>query len=260
LSAQPGEEDVSDGLNLLRSVCEIPDDDAPRLVYADWLDEEGQAERAEFIRLSVRLARGELVGEERDAANSRAEELTPGWLAWTQTLPSPPGVQWHRWNDRGFLSAVEFDSPATFVANADTVFAAAPVTRLIVSGFDARSVAAVTDSPLLTRVRQLEFLYSRLADAGVDRLADSPQASGLRHLNLSANDVGDAGLAALVASPHLTALEVLVLSQNRISSTGASALTNARTLPRLDRVFVNGNPIDPQVLARLRERVRRVEA
>lgn len=34
-----------------------PDDDTPRLVYADWLQENGQEERAEFIRLQCELSR-----------------------------------------------------------------------------------------------------------------------------------------------------------------------------------------------------------
>jgi uncharacterized protein (TIGR02996 family) len=42
---------------LLRAVCERPDDDAPRLVYADVLEERGEVERAEFIRCQVELAR-----------------------------------------------------------------------------------------------------------------------------------------------------------------------------------------------------------
>src|SRR5689334_8020900 len=41
----------------LAEICANPDDDAPRLVYADWLDEHGDAERAEFIRLQCQLAR-----------------------------------------------------------------------------------------------------------------------------------------------------------------------------------------------------------
>src|SRR5262245_23073250 len=40
----------------LRSIIEAPDDDAPRLVYADWLEENGDPERAEFIRVQCRLA------------------------------------------------------------------------------------------------------------------------------------------------------------------------------------------------------------
>jgi uncharacterized protein (TIGR02996 family) len=42
---------------LLRAVCEFPDDDTPRLVLADWLDEHDEHERAEFIRLQCELAR-----------------------------------------------------------------------------------------------------------------------------------------------------------------------------------------------------------
>jgi uncharacterized protein (TIGR02996 family) len=43
--------------SLLRSVCERPDDDALRLIMADALDDAGQEERAEFIRLQCELSR-----------------------------------------------------------------------------------------------------------------------------------------------------------------------------------------------------------
>ncbi len=39
---------------LLRSILENPADDAPRLVYADWLDDHGEPVRAEFIRVQCR--------------------------------------------------------------------------------------------------------------------------------------------------------------------------------------------------------------
>jgi uncharacterized protein (TIGR02996 family) len=48
---------VSDGEALIRSILTAPADDAPRLVYADWLDEQGRAEDAEFLRVQVELAR-----------------------------------------------------------------------------------------------------------------------------------------------------------------------------------------------------------
>src|SRR5262245_61645453 len=44
---------------LYRAILAHPDEDTPRLVYADWLDENGDAadrRRAEFIRLQIRLA------------------------------------------------------------------------------------------------------------------------------------------------------------------------------------------------------------
>jgi uncharacterized protein (TIGR02996 family) len=50
---------MSDVAALLAAIRAAPDDDAPRLVYADWLDEHGQPERAEFIRLQIELARKE---------------------------------------------------------------------------------------------------------------------------------------------------------------------------------------------------------
>ena len=38
---------------LLRAICANPEDDAPRLIYADWLDEHGDPLQAEFIRLQI---------------------------------------------------------------------------------------------------------------------------------------------------------------------------------------------------------------
>lgn len=42
---------MSDGDALLRTILNNPDDDTARLVYADWLQENGNEDRAEFIRL-----------------------------------------------------------------------------------------------------------------------------------------------------------------------------------------------------------------
>jgi uncharacterized protein (TIGR02996 family) len=41
----------------LQAILENLDDDTPRLVYADWLDEHGDPERADFIRVQGLLAR-----------------------------------------------------------------------------------------------------------------------------------------------------------------------------------------------------------
>src|SRR5262245_43458423 len=39
-----------------KAVLADPDDDLPRLGFADWLEENGQPERAAFVRAQVRLA------------------------------------------------------------------------------------------------------------------------------------------------------------------------------------------------------------
>jgi uncharacterized protein (TIGR02996 family) len=47
------------GTALLKAVLAAPDDDLPRLVYADWLEENGRGEHAEFVRAQVELAASE---------------------------------------------------------------------------------------------------------------------------------------------------------------------------------------------------------
>ncbi len=63
---------------LLADILAKPDDDLPRLVYADWLDERdgaGDRERAEFIRVQVELAKwpenhiAHIFGDDRDTAD-----------------------------------------------------------------------------------------------------------------------------------------------------------------------------------------------
>jgi uncharacterized protein (TIGR02996 family) len=48
---------MSDGEALLRAIVRAPEDDLPRLVYADWLDEAGHADRAALIRVQIELSR-----------------------------------------------------------------------------------------------------------------------------------------------------------------------------------------------------------
>lgn len=48
---------MSDGDALLAAILANPEEDVARLVYADWLDENGQPERAEFIRVQCELSR-----------------------------------------------------------------------------------------------------------------------------------------------------------------------------------------------------------
>jgi len=44
-------------VSFLADIIAHPDDDSVRLIYADWLDEQGQGERAEFIRAQCEFAK-----------------------------------------------------------------------------------------------------------------------------------------------------------------------------------------------------------
>jgi uncharacterized protein (TIGR02996 family) len=63
---------------LIAAIIAQPEEDTPRLAYADWLQEHGQEERAELIRTQVELARGTvgtLSAAERNERDARVREL-----------------------------------------------------------------------------------------------------------------------------------------------------------------------------------------
>jgi uncharacterized protein (TIGR02996 family) len=80
----------------LAAICENPDDDTPRLVLADWLEERDQLERAAFIRAQVELAR--TPAWEPFAVLCKWRR--PDWLSgrsFRDTLPRVDGfhLEWH---------------------------------------------------------------------------------------------------------------------------------------------------------------------
>lgn len=51
---------IDDRAAFMRTICENPHDDTPRLIFADWLEEQGDLEslaRAEFIRAQIEISR-----------------------------------------------------------------------------------------------------------------------------------------------------------------------------------------------------------
>src|SRR6516162_306803 len=59
----------------LATILERPDDDAPRLVFADWLEEHGESARAEFIRVQIELAAGPSEAHRRSFLKRREKDL-----------------------------------------------------------------------------------------------------------------------------------------------------------------------------------------
>lgn len=59
----------------IAAICAKPDDDLPRLIFADWLDDRGEHERAEFIRVQCEL-----------------ESLEAGFQKQVDALPWPNGM------------------------------------------------------------------------------------------------------------------------------------------------------------------------
>jgi uncharacterized protein (TIGR02996 family) len=60
----------------LADIVENPDDDGVRLIYADWLEDHGQPERAEFIRVQCELARLTEDGPRRQELEARERQCS----------------------------------------------------------------------------------------------------------------------------------------------------------------------------------------
>src|ERR1700694_1500200 len=65
---------MNDEDSLIQAVLDTPDDDAPRLNYADWLAERGD-HRGEFIRLQCQLWKTAAEDPRRSALKAREKEL-----------------------------------------------------------------------------------------------------------------------------------------------------------------------------------------
>src|SRR5262245_59374166 len=113
---------------LLAAIAANPDDDTPRLVYADWLDEHrpdrvpsaaaGASARAEFMRVQCRLAAGAFADRDYPELLEREADLA----AWLNTHDPDPdldlhdlihddefhGGAWGRYR-RGFPEVLDFD-------------------------------------------------------------------------------------------------------------------------------------------------------
>jgi uncharacterized protein (TIGR02996 family) len=73
----------------LQAIIDHPDDDTPRLVYADWLEEHGQPDRAALIRVQCELARLPEGDPRRPVLEARERALLAHQDQWLGRLNSP---------------------------------------------------------------------------------------------------------------------------------------------------------------------------
>ena len=232
---------MANGHTLLDAVCEAPDDDGPRLIYADLLDERGDP-RGEFIRVQLALAklppadprRPELIAREKELLDDHRDE----WLAPFRRLVSAAEFR------RGFVEDVKV-SVWHFVAFADALFATGPVRRAhlldIHPAEGLRVLQVVLESPHVARLTGLTITNTRLGEPLARTLATAPGLAGLKSLDMTRNELGDGGAAELASGSCLGSLEELDLTGNEIGGQGAEALANARHWSRLRRLTLNQN-------------------
>ena len=226
---------------LLAAVFAVPDDDTPRLVYADWLDEHGtdaDAARAEFIRLQCDRARNGVRG-----ITSREYELMKAWgPLWRAELPE--GMRDGLMFRRGFASRVRCSAAALFRAWQSDAHVP-PVERLEVTIADAHIDWLDATRPL--RMPPLKALVLRchlpVGAEALRLLARLGPHDRLESLTVGDPYMGDAAVAELAPEPAFPALRHLDLTRCGIGDAGAEALAESAWPGRLRRLVLAGNPI-----------------
>jgi uncharacterized protein (TIGR02996 family) len=258
---------LSDREALLRAICASPEEDTPRLMFADWLDEHGESERAEFIRLQCELARLFDDGGEsqplyeflcnrdfvtlpsadwtriddgihrRIALSMRANDLLRRHVEeWLPKLPKKYKVEWQGFH-RGFPHRVTLRGAPKLKEVAPRLRAAVPAVTLVADNLSADFVNQLADAGLLEWIAELEL--SEDSAGGLRAFGHHPAAALVRTLAVQVHFTADECAAAVAESPHWTGLRTLDLS-GVVSSITAESLFRAEKLRTLRRLHLPG--------------------
>jgi uncharacterized protein (TIGR02996 family) len=263
---------LSDRAALLAAICAHPEEDTPRLMFADWLDEqatEASRVRAEFIRLQCELAR--LADDDSDshalyeflrdrdfvtrpsadwtriddgihrriALTVRADDLLKyHGDSWVPKLPKAHKVVWEDGFHRGFAHRVSFGSLRNLKALAARLRAATPAVTLVAPAFTSQFVEQLAGAGLLGWICGLELRDD--CAAALRTFGQHPEAAGVRTIKVRYG-ASDEVVAALTETPHWTGLRALDLSETVVSSDAAENLFRAEHLRTLKRLHVHGN-------------------
>ncbi|MBT3224323.1 MAG: TIGR02996 domain-containing protein [Proteobacteria bacterium] len=234
--------------NLRAAVVQKPFSFAPRLVYADWIEANGDPERARLIRTQIQLSQVPIANEvgirgrratEADSKHrfpvlkSRpTEPRGPGanreiahtvLIKLVQQMLAKKGVEWAGPLGPptqsvdfqcGFIEGIEIDA-ATFLNTVPELFAREPINFIHFRNVSAASLKKLFDSPVLEGLVGLDFAGNQLGNEGVEALAASPRLGQLQWLGLHGNYVGLKGANALATSTSLANLRYLHFDGNR---------------------------------------------
>jgi uncharacterized protein (TIGR02996 family) len=251
----------------LQAIRESPTDDAPRLIYADWLEEHGQADRAEFIRVQCRLPGLTHEDPVRTILLARAESLLRrNWNEWVGRLRDIVGPWRDRYGERwlgeeydaeslrrfhrGFVDGLflETDSFLRHTSDLRLLIPRLHTLHLWRAGGRTRALANTPELAGVTVLAFPDYYDAPLSAHDATELAASPYLHGLSVLRLGWNSLGDGGVEALAGALWLASVIELDLSDNGLSDRAAHALAtspylrNLRTL-RLGRNYISADGV-----------------
>lgn len=233
----------TDAEPFLQRIRAFPDDDVPRLIFADWLEEQGGADaaRAAFIRVQVALAglqeddpgRPALVNTEQFLLDAHRDE----WETPFRGLAT--GLVFRR----GFVEEVKV-AARQYLRHANELFSAGPIRHIHLLDLGG-STQTIAQSTYLSRLSTLTIFAQHAGEPLVQALSRSPHLAGLRALHLGRNRLKDDAIEHLASSSAFASLEELDLAENDISEVGARALAASPHLAKLQRLDLRGNQVGP---------------
>jgi uncharacterized protein (TIGR02996 family) len=246
---------------LLQAVIAHPDDDLPRLVFADYLEEHGDGVQAEFIRLQCDLAHRAADDPDLQALLEREQELLASLKPTHYSKMFRGHVRFHR----GFVESIHTTAD-WLVSSGELLFRTTPVRELRITNLAYR-LQPFLHIPELSRIRALDLSNNNFAgglhleelfqtarlDAlksltirnavlwpnAVEILANSRVAPQLRYLDLSGNPIADSGVRNLAEAPAFANLRSLILRNDEVQyhdsihAGGAMALAASPSLRQL---------------------------
>jgi uncharacterized protein (TIGR02996 family) len=252
LTSREGTQPMSEQQALRQACLDDPEDRLLPLVYADWLEEHGYSDRAEYIRVKVAYERL----QELDVCD---DELLDRWgyhaRLLRERLPQHlndkvRSLDWRN-GTHGHASA----NVADFLTLGEELFRAIPDLYSMSFESGCERAPELFRSPLLRRLRGLGFHAYRLAEGeqeqAIAALCDCRHLESLTELDLSLNRLTPRLLARLAGSRYLTSLRCLRCSSAWVDDAGAEALAEAPWLGRLRRFSLWGNRIGPDGVAAL---------
>jgi uncharacterized protein (TIGR02996 family) len=211
---------MSDKTALLRAIAAHPDEDTVRLVYADWLEESGQADRAAFIRGQIELARLPDDSRHRRTVAYRCRQLLDAheeeWL-------EPRDAFSFDWNwSRGFVETFTTSPPDLATQDAE-LFATNPFRRLWVWELEGNA-DGLKLIPLDNRLTALDLLGNNLNVTQLKKLAKMTHLAHLRELGLMFNALRDSSVKVLCTEPFFQRLDLIRLGANPFTDFGRERL------------------------------------
>ena len=219
-------------------IAEHPDDDTPRLIYADWLEDHGDEAQAEFIRVQIRRSRLPLEDPEQPVLARREAQLLARYEArWAGDL-AELAIQWTF--RRGFIERVHVRQLAELTA----YLRQQPLPLRTVQFEGVGELRASDDLAALRYLRELEACYVALPGPELVPLIESPDLSSLRRLQLkAAHLIGPLAVEMLVQAPWAPELRSLSLSMMNLTQESARLLAETPVFGQLTSLDVSFNAL-----------------